>query len=221
MEQVPLIYLAIPAVAIVGVAAGSLFWWLGARRHTRSLRALARKHGWRYSRTVPVPWRLWRGGVFSERPKFLSAHQGVTGVTNGVGRFTSFELLVADEQDNSKPFHVLALPLDVDLGLVHMAHTRTATRARQGRQAFEWAEFNATWQVVEDLDARITHGLISPLMMETLMAAGDALDHVVFTGRHLVSWRPGGQDPAAIIPGVTALSSVRSQVPTWLAEELS
>lgn len=201
------------AAGIGAVLAAITAWivvpmWRGGRR-AREVRRWAREHGWR---AESPRTRTIIGGTEVMR-RFIDGIP-VTSCT------TEYDPDWRRGVDTTRFRHVVTSPVGAGFPTLTMVQRGGAQRAPAGPDqtpalGFEWAAFNAGWQV-ECADTRFAHDFCHPRLMERLMRPDVAGLSVLVAGGDVAVHAPGATALDAVEARAAVLTDLVRLVPPYL-----
>ncbi|WP_433163326.1 hypothetical protein [Kribbella sp. CA-247076] len=213
-------------VPIAFVVALGVFYLnhLAAKKRRELFAGFAAQQGWSYQpaddslahRWAGTPFRTgdnWRvknvlSGAFDGRPMVAFDYSYQTHSTNSKGRRTT----------TTHKFGVVVLQLPGALPHLEVTHEgifggAVANVFGFGDLEFESDQFNRTFRVKAD-DERFGHAVVTPRMMELLLARGEIGWRI--EGNSLIGWDQGAHEPAEVMNRLSLLQQVVAQVPPYV-----
>ena len=204
------------AVVVGGVLAALTVWIVVPirrdRRRAREVHRWARKHGWHVE--PAQAWTVTRGTEV--------LHGAVDGIPV-TSSTTEYDPDWRRGIDTTRYRHLLMSPVDANLPVLTMVPTGGVRRPPAGpddgtRLRFEWAEFDAGWQV-QCADAQFGHGFCHPRVMERLMRPDVAGLSIVVAGGNVAVHAPGRTRLETVEARAAVLADLVRLVPPYLIIE--
>jgi hypothetical protein len=216
-------WLILLVVIVLGVGLG-FFRLYTAKKRRELFAGVAAQQGWSY---VPANYALagqWAGTPFQTGDNWrvtnvlsgpYNGHQMVafdysyqTHTTNGRGQ----------RRTTTHRFGVVVLQLPGALPHLEVTHEGIFGGAVANAFGFrdiqfESEQFNRAFRVKAD-DERFGHAVVTPRMMELLLARGEIGWRI--EGNSLVGWDKGNHDPAEVLNRLALLEQVIQQVPPYV-----
>jgi hypothetical protein len=213
----------IPLVIVVGVGI-FLFNYLAAKKRREMFAGFAAQHGWSYVPSNNALARQWTGTPFG-----AGDNRRVTNVLSGPfngHQMVAFDYSYQTHTSNGKgqrrttthKFGVVVLQLPGALPHLEVTHEGIFGGAVANAFGFrdiqfESDRFNRAFRVKAD-DERFGHAVVTPQMMELLLARGEIGWRV--EGNSLVGWDKGAHNPAEVMNRLHLLQQVLEQVPPYV-----
>ncbi|MGW1344567.1 hypothetical protein ACWCOV_26235 [Kribbella sp. NPDC002412] len=221
MELNPVVMILIAVVVGAGIF---YFNYLAAKKRREQFAAFAAQNGWSY---VPANNGLanqWAGTPFQAGDN-RRATNVLSGAFNG-HQMVAFDYSYQTHTRNSKghrrttthKFGVVVLRLPGALPHLEVTHEGIFGGAVANAFGFrdiqfESDQFNRAFRVKAD-DERFGHAVVTPRMMELLLARGEIGWRV--EGNSLVGWDQGAHNPVEVMNRLSLLQQVLEQVPPYV-----
>ncbi len=215
--------LIIVAVIAVGAGIGYLSY-LQAKRRREAFAAFAASQGWSYTPVDDSLTGQWRGEPFNSGDH-RRAINAVTGSFQGrsiVAFDYSYQTHSTDSEGRrhttTHRFGIVAMQMPGALPHLQLEHEGIFGGALANAMGFrdtqfESEQFNRTFRV-KAADDRYGHAVVTPRMMELLLARGEIGWR--FEGNTMVGWSRGSHDPHQIMSRLDLLKQVIAQVPPYV-----
>jgi hypothetical protein len=213
-------------VLLAILVGGGLFYfnYYRAKKRRELFAGFAAQQGWSYLPTNESLAGQWGGtpfqtgdnwrvknvlsGPFNGRPMVAFDYSYQTHTTDGKGR----------RQTTTHRYGVVVMQLPGALPHLEVTHEGLFGGAVANAFGFrdiqfESEQFNRTFRVKAD-DERFGHAVVTPRMMELLLARGEIGWRV--EGNSLVGWDKGNQDPAEVMNRLALLQQVLENVPPYV-----
>jgi hypothetical protein len=213
-------------VLVVIVVAGGLFYfsYVAARKRRELFAGFAAQNGWSYLQSNNALAGHWSGTPFQ-----TGDHWQVKNVLSGAfdgQQMVAFDYSYQTHSTDSKgrrtttthKFGVVVLQLPGALPHLEVRHEGILGGALANAFGFrdiqfESDQFNRAFRVKAD-DERYGHAVITPRMMELLLARGEIGWRI--EGNSLVGWDSGAHDPAEVMSRLSLLHQVLELVPPYI-----
>jgi hypothetical protein len=213
----------IPIVIVVG--AGIFYFNYLAQKKRRELFAgFAAQHGWTYERAKYSLAGQWSGTPFQtgDNRRVINV---ISGPFNG-HQMVAFDYSYQTHSTDSKgrrtttthKFGVVVLQMPGALPHLQVTHEgifggAVANALGFRDLQFEIEQFNRAFRVKAD-DERYGHAVVTPRMMELLLARGEIGWRI--EGNSLVGWDKGAHNPAEVMSRLALLQQVMEQIPPYV-----
>jgi len=221
MQSSTWLILLVAIVAGVGIA---YFRFYTAKKRRELFAGVAAQQGWSY---VPANYAL--AGQWSGTPFQTGDNWRVTNVLSGPyngHQMVAFDYSYQTHTTNGRGqrrttthrFGVVVLQLPGALPHLEVTHEGIFGGAVANALGFrdiqfESEQFNRAFRVKAD-DERFGHAVVTPRMMELLLARGEIGWRI--EGNSLVGWDPGNHDPAQVMNRLWLLEQVLDNVPPYV-----
>ncbi len=221
MDVSPVLLILIALVIGAGIF---YFSYLAAKKRRELFAGFAAQHGWQYQPHNRALAGQWAGTPFQTGDNW-QVKNVLTGAFNGY-QMVAFDYSYQTHSTDSKgrrtttthKFGVVVLQLPGALPHLEVTHEgifggAVANAFGFRDLQFESDQFNRAFRVKAD-DERFGHAVVTPRMMELLLARGEIGWRV--EGNSLVGWDRGAHDPAEVMNRLSLLQQVVEQVPPYV-----
>lgn len=212
-------------VLIALAIGGGIFYfnYLAAKKRRELFAGLAAQYGWSY-----LPHNNALAGQWSGTPFQTGNNRRVKNVLSGAfngHQMVAFDYSYQTHSTDSKgrrrttthKFGVVVLQLPGALPHLEVTHEgifgAVANAIGFDDIQFESEQFNRTFRVKAD-DERYGHAVVTPRMMELLLARGEIGWRI--EGNSLVGWDKGAHNPTEVLTRLHLLQQVLEQVPPYV-----
>jgi hypothetical protein len=221
MELNPVVMILIAVVVGVGI-----FYlnYMRAKKRREMFAGFAAQQGWQYQPGNNSMAHQWSGTPFQTGDN-RRAHNVLSGAFNG-HQMVAFDYSYQTHSTDSKgrrrttthKFGVVVLQMPGALPHLEVTHEGIFGGAVANAFGFrdiqfESDQFNRAFRVKAD-DERFGHAVVTPRMMELLLARGEIGWR--FEGNSLVGWDKGAHNPTEVMNRLNLLQGVVEQVPPYV-----
>ncbi len=221
MELNPVVMIVLAVVVGVGLF---YFNYLRAKKRREMFAGFAAQQGWQYQPGNNSMAHQWSGTPFQTGDN-RRAHNVLSGAFNG-HQMVAFDYSYQTHSTDSKgrrtttthKFGVVVLQMPGALPHLEVTHEGIFGGAVANAFGFrdiqfESDQFNRAFRVKAD-DERFGHAVVTPRMMELLLARGEIGWRI--EGNSLVGWDKGAHNPTEVMNRLTLLQQVVEQVPPYV-----
>jgi hypothetical protein len=212
-------------ILIALVIGGGIFYfnYMAAKKRREAFAGLAAQQGWVYQPDNNALARQWEGTPFRSGDN-RRVKNVLSGAFNG-HQMVAFDYSYQTHSTDSKgrrrttthKFGVVVLQLPGALPHLEVTHEgifgAVANAIGFDDIQFESEQFNRAFRVKAD-DERFGHAVVTPRMMELLLARGEIGWRI--EGNSLVGWDKGAHNPAEVMNRLSLLQQVVEQVPPYV-----
>ena len=233
--SVPWLYVAIPVVTILVVAAISIAYLAQSRRPAKQARAYAEARHWTYSSIVHLSWMKWAQPIYGDEDivedtlnpfkptsQLVQAEDAVMGEIDGL-KVTSFQMVLTKTSSRKiQPYqHVVAVRLPFNeqptIGSEYLLREVMGLSATDLMDAdVDFVDVNQAWLVLTAEQRERAVEALNIVLTDWELESDQNDLRILVDSDHMVTWKPGRREYADIEPMAAGLARLIHRVPPAL-----